>query len=223
VRPLFLAVYAEGRTDERFLPVLVQRTAERLLTRRGVEPVDVFEPVIVVDDLGGKLPTREECIVEAAQRAANYHALVVHADADDRARDAAIAERFEPGAARVQEVAKQGVKVCGQLLPVIPVRMVEAWMIADPDALDATIGPGFSTPLRARAEPPRLVEAVSDPKTMLEARLREFRGRRRPLPLGEIYEPLARRVALERLERVPAYQQFVSDLTEVLIALRMAE
>jgi hypothetical protein len=37
--------------------------------------------------------------------------------------------------------------------------------------------------------------------------------------IGELYEPLAQQISLERLGQVPSYQQFVKDLDQKLTEL----
>jgi len=44
---LVLALYPEGSTDARFLPPIIRRTAERIITQHGQDIVDVSEPMIV--------------------------------------------------------------------------------------------------------------------------------------------------------------------------------
>ncbi|PDW01714.1 hypothetical protein [Candidatus Viridilinea mediisalina] len=47
---LVLALYGEGATDERFLAVIVQRTAQELLLHEGHSIVDVLPPYVVQPD-----------------------------------------------------------------------------------------------------------------------------------------------------------------------------
>src|SRR5204862_8054573 len=58
--------------------------------------------------------------------------------------------------------------VCVDLIPLIPVRMTEAWMLADPDALCTVLGKKVET--RALGIPPKakLVEKELKPKKTLE-------------------------------------------------------
>ena len=105
MRTLVTALYAEGRTDERFLPIIIQRSAERILLQKGIAITDVLEPMII------KLPQEktklklENRILEAARYAVGFHLLVVHQDADDSKPDKAKQERIMPGFKRVQRRA----------------------------------------------------------------------------------------------------------------------
>lgn len=214
MKQLVLALYAEGRADERFLPVIIQRTADRILRQRALAPVDVLEPLSV--QAAPEASNRAERILSVARQAAGFHALVVHADADAPAANNALQNRFELGRRLVQE--SEG-DACRDLLPIIPTRMTEAWMMADVEAFREVVG----TDLRAEelGFPTRAhqVEAIQDPKQELGMALKQIfsrRRRRKKARLGQYYEPLARHIRLNRLEGVPAFQQFTNDLAHVL-------
>jgi hypothetical protein len=100
---LRLALYVEGTTDERFLPTLIKRTCERLLEQsNNRDIVDVFEPQII--KLNPIPNTGKQRILQAARVARNYHALIIHCDADRRSRERAFKERYQPGWELVQQV-----------------------------------------------------------------------------------------------------------------------
>lgn len=63
---LVTALYAEGRTDERFLPVLLQRSMTDWLARYANRVVDVLEPFVVNSSVKG---SRAERILAVAQQA----------------------------------------------------------------------------------------------------------------------------------------------------------
>ena len=223
---LVMAIYAEGRADETFLPIIVQRGAEQILAQRGRTVVDVLEPIVLNHSIDRAFPTRAERILEAARRAAGYHALVVHADADHPTRERALQERFMPGLERVCQAQQALERVCDKLVPMIPVQMTEAWMLADPEALRAVVGTRASVGDLGLPAHAREVESDPDPQRTLAEAVRNAlapRPRRRRIVTGDIFEPLARQINLERLGTVPAYQQFASDLTDTLIALHLAE
>lgn len=217
---LITALYAEGRTDERFLPVILQRTLVDLLGHRSNRVVDVWLPMLVKPD---QKSSRAEDILAVARKATGSHLLFVHADADHLTWTKALSERVLPGISLVQERLTAGEAVCRDLVPVIPVQMVEAWMLADPEALRATVGTVLSPdelgiPMQAHE-----IEGEARPKERLAAIMRAAYAqrprRRRSVNIGDLYQPLADQVSLERLNRLPAYRQLVGDLTTALTSL----
>src|SRR5262249_20955385 len=151
-------------------------------------------------------------VLAAARQTSGYHGLIIHLDADYPSPQRALRERFQPGYDRVRQAYEARERVCEQLIPLIPVQMIEAWMLADPEALRMEIGTKISPealrlPVRANQ-----VESNPDPKQtlrhVLQLSLADRPQRRRRIPVNSIYEPLARQISLERLAAVPAYQQF---------------
>jgi hypothetical protein len=215
---LVLALYAEGRTYERFLPIIIQRSVEQILFERGQAPIDVLEPIV----LSPPEATRAERILSVARRASGYHALIIHADADYPSTERAMLERIQPGFNLVQQTRE---RVCKQLIPLIPVQMTEAWLLADPEALLSVIGTNIEARVLGLPERAQQVESIPDPKQTLNRVIQNALANRprrhRRLDLRTVYEPLARQVNLKRLGSVPAYQQFVSDLAVTLIALNL--
>lgn len=217
---LITALYAEGRTDERFLPVVLQRTLVHLLGQYSNRVVDVWQPMVVKPD---QKSSRVEDILAVARKATGAHLMFIHSDADHPTRTRALSERVLPGISLVQERLIAGEAVCRDLIPVIPVQKVEAWMLADPDALRATIGtilsPGeLGIPIRAHE-----IEGEAQPKERLTAIMRtayaQRTQRRRSVDIGDLYQPLADQIRLEKLSQLPAYRQLISDITTALTSL----
>ncbi|HLG64891.1 MAG TPA: DUF4276 family protein [Ktedonosporobacter sp.] len=214
---LVLALYAEGPSDNRFLPPIIQRTAERLIAQYGQRTVDVLEPMIVPRQKGLSCDIG---ILNAARHACGYHALVVHADADDETPYSAKTHRIHPGFKLVLDSNEQ---VCKDLVPIIPVQTVEAWMLADYQALRETIGTDMSSQNLGLPARPALVEAVANPKRTLEEVIsRAFANhpqRRRRPDFSTRQEALARRINLDTLASVPSYMEFVNELRNILTVL----
>ena len=146
--------------------------------------MDVLEPTV----LPRSLPKRTgaaRLILQAARDAEGFHALLVHADADALAWEEARQQRIQPGLTLVQSRSRG---VCRNLVPIIPVRMVEAWMIADPDALRRALYTDL--PDQALGLPPlNQVELRANPKDILEEAIRivyaDRPAHRRPSSLSE--------------------------------------
>ncbi len=217
---LVSALYAEGRTDERFLPVLLQRSVTDWLARHASRVVDVLEPIVVDSTIEG---TRAERIQAIVQQVSGYHLLFVHADADDDSSQRAYDERVAPGINMITEARNTGLSVCEEVIPIIPVQKVEAWLMADAGSLCTTIGTSLQPqdiriPVRAEE-----IERIADPKQRLREIIRLAYAarprRRRSVEPGELYEPLANRIRLADLERLPSYQHFLRDLDTALRSL----
>ena len=211
---LVMALYAEGRSDERFLPIIIQRTAVRLLSEHAAHDIDVGEPFVVN---AATRSARDEAILDVARQAHGYHLLVVHADADDVTPLRAMQERIMPGFQAVAAAHRAGEQVCDKLTAIVPVQMTEAWMLADNDALRNIIGALQTAQHLNLPARPALVEGIADPK----ARLREVlaavqaertRRRRTQRKIADLYEPLARQIDLNRLYLAPSFAQFQEDL-----------
>jgi hypothetical protein len=217
---LVTALYAEGRTDERFLPVVLQRTMVDLLGRGSKGVVEVLQPILLNPDTKA---SRAEDILAVARKAAGYHLLFIHADADQATRANALELRIQPGVSLVKARQTAGDEVCRDLVPVIPVQMVEAWLLADPDALRGIIGTTMSPfelgmPLR-----PQEIEGEAQPKERLAEIMRIAYAlrprRRRKIDVRDLYQPLAEQISIERLHRLPAFQEFVTDVSRALTTL----
>src|SRR5579864_7017666 len=151
---LLLALYAEGPSDMRFLPQIIRGTAQDITGQ--YRPVEVLDLTIISKKRG----TREECILHAARDAYGCHALIVHSDADDGTPDRAYKERILPG---FNLVSRSTENVCQDLIPIIPVQMIEAWMLADHNALRRSIGTGIRPENLGLPAKPVLVEQDANP------------------------------------------------------------
>lgn len=211
---LAIALYAEGNVDTLFLPPILQRTSEMIIAKYGRRMIDVSEPIIISKKRG----SLEQAILQASREARGYDALIIHNDADNRTFEQARRERFEPGLALVRQAPEE--EVCSNLVPVIPIRMTEAWMLVDFDAMCEVLGTSLSSAelgIPARAV---LFEDITDPKSTLSEVIRNINAtrsrHRQMINLSAKYELLARRIDLQRMTYVPSYKKFVDELTEVL-------
>ncbi len=211
---LILALYTEGNSDIRFLNGIVQRTAAALIAQHGDTNADVQIPLQL------KRPPRcgsaTDCIVQVARQVEGYHALIIHADSDQCTRDETLQQRLQPG---MQQVASAAIDI--HIVPLIAVRMIEAWMLADHEVLLQLIGTHQDADQLHLPRGSR-VEDVRDPKTELQRvitdafRQRSKRAQKLAPRVSDLYEPLGQQASLDRLRQLPAFRQFESDLTDVL-------
>lgn len=216
-----MALYTEGTTDERFLELIAQRTAESLLLESGVTTVDIY-PVQRLRPPHNR--NHAESILHVAHQSYGYHLLLLHADADDSTPQRAWKERIAPGIEQVHRAYANGENVCERCVPVIPVYMTEAWLLVDGEAFRRAVGTSrrldeLGFPNRAAA-----AETVADPKSLLEQAFQTSledrpRRRRRHRRIGELYEPLGRTIRLDQLGHLNAYNRFRNDLADALTEL----
>jgi hypothetical protein len=214
---LALALYAEGDTDYRFLTPIIQRTSRQIFAEYPKSNVNVA-PVESIRLLE-KRPTREENILQAARQAYRSQALIIHADADDKSSEKALNERIMPGVRLVQH---SNTARCEKLLPLIPIRATEAWMLADYEVLCAEMRTDLTARVLGIPEKAGLVESISKPKLRLIEAIAKVNKQRRPrqkIDISTLYEPLAQKIRLDRLKQLDAYKQFEVRLTQLFIEL----
>lgn len=217
MRYLGLALFAEGRTDHSFLVPLLRRLTDEVCRRRVTEPVEVSNVLSLTSRSPSSEESRVDRILEAARLAwPQWHILFVHADANGDAKRSR-SERVEPGlrALRQQFEDHQGFGV-----GVVPVRMTEAWLLADGDALRGALGFKLTDEELGVPVSPKDVESFSDPKSVFTSACRQHRRSRGPHPT--VYLPrLGETASLEILAEVPAFRRLQDDLVEALRDLRI--
>jgi hypothetical protein len=230
VATLRLGFYGEGNTDDRFLPSVVERTVRNILNDRGRYEVDVSEPFLVSRTSMAHCISGADRVMQAARETMGCDALIVHMDADAPDTQKALFHRFEPAVKQIEETKE---KVCLRLIPIVPVRMSEAWMIADWEQLVDLLNPNLKLDeLRALKginlpRKPHECESNIDPKETLTQIIAFSQSHRRrasrEVNLQNIQTQLGRSVRLNVLEKVPAYRRFVMEMTQVLISIGMVK
>ncbi|MDQ2888033.1 MAG: DUF4276 family protein [Chloroflexota bacterium] len=229
---LVLALYAEGPTDKAFLGNVIPRTAVHMLAKSGQQAIDVLgidakKDISIKDGSQRILNAARQLALEHDnqydEESATYPILIVHCDADAPNNKEALKNRYHPG---YQLVQQSGELICKSMIPVIPVRMIESWMLAaDHEVLQNVLLTDIKAQELGLMSKVKLVESEPKPKEKLDQIIQKARGsrsrRRYQVRREDLYEPLGRRISLERLNEVPSYKQFVDDFTEALKALRL--
>lgn len=201
----------EGRTDIRFLGNVIERTFEDI----AFECLKELEIHSVQH-----IPTQKENFVAETVNAAKESnkrgvmVLCVHTDADRRSDSAAFEERIAPA---FQAVKNTDGEICKNLIPIVPIQMTEAWMLADPERLKEEIGTDKSLlDLKLNRTP----EDIADPKKVIKDSLhiafedQTRRKRKRSLGIAELYLPMGQKVDLQKLSRLSSYQKFREGVRE---------
>ncbi len=144
--------------------------------------------------------------------------LVVHRDADAAGPEVRRREVVDATSVHASDVS---------LVPIVPVRMTESWLLFDEMAIRQVAGNPRSRD-RLDLRRPRDAEGEANPKDLLRAALvaaSATTGRRRETVIKRF--PEHRRQLLERLDRsgpvteLPAFQRLVDDVESAVARLRV--
>ena len=194
MRQILFGVYAEGQTDYRYFPTLLRRYVVQLCSENGVV-AGVMEP-LSIRRLDG---TFIEQMGKVEMEFSGLQYIFVHNDADSRTTENVIQNKWQPWMKRCEQPEKW--------IPVIPVKMLESWLLADREALASTfiIGSAKLTEILGDSNP----EQISDPKAKLGEVIRAGKQRR----TTGYEENLAQRSRFLELEKLSSFR----DLRERLI------
>lgn len=195
-RPLRPGLVAEGEADEMFLGPVIYRQLRRTVERYAGSVAEV-KPT----EAGGCRSIREfDRVVDTVlDLAADCDLIFVHNDCNERGK----ADRV---AARLQGRPNQT-----PILPLVPVRETEAWLLAD-----AAVWPGLAgADVHALPGCARDVEKLRDPEQDL-ARVVPSRAPRR----RDFFDYIGRNIDLTALAHVPAYARWLADTEDILKELR---
>lgn len=214
-RQLFIGLAVEGSTDMRFLKSVVFRTFKDVLQNHCEFDVDVdiFE---VNTEKRGK--SFSEFVRDASKEALQKYGiliLAVHSDSDKETLQERLNDKFFPAQELLDK--EEDTECCKVLTPVIPIRMMEAWMLADVNMLKEEIGTQMSdTKLGFYRDP----ETIADPKDLIihaiDIAQTELPKKRRTLVIGDLYEIMGDKISLQSLSNLSSYRKFVEFVKDSL-------
>ena len=211
---LVISLLPEGATDIRFLSNIIIRTAFDILIEKADGQVDVSDLIILNKS---KKYGRDYQILQAAKESYGYHILIVHSDADENSDKEAFENRIYPGFSLVEDEVG---KICKNLVPIVPIRMTEAWMIADKNTLKEEIGTDKDELQLELNFPIKNVEAIAEPKEKIKKAIQlaclENPSRLARINIADLYLPLGQKVDLSILNHLGSYRKFKKYLTEAL-------
>ncbi|GAA2491291.1 DUF4276 family protein [Winogradskya humida] len=208
--PVFDGLFvAEGTSD---MPIA--DFVERLFFERGVE-LRLSKPDF---NRLGRVPKDVANRLKAGEllNGGPFDVVVVHRDADNAG---------DPARRREIEDATKTLSKVPRIIPVIPVRMTEAWLLLDESEIRFVAGnPSGKKPLDLPKR--NEVEARADPKHLLQMALlnaADVKGRRHELQRKRFFDH--RRLLLERLDchgpvtKLSSWQKMVNDVDQACRSL----
>ena len=212
-KEIIIALAREGNTDELFLKSVIKRTFEQVACECQQE-IEIFDPVCLKPIPGNIKEKALRYATKAAKGGATI--LCLHADADARTDDQAFNDRINPA---FQAILKQenSQDICQNLVPIVPIQMTEAWMLADKELLKKELGTAkHDTELGINKKP----EDISKPKDVIKkaiqiARKDLTKRRRSKLTISELYSPIGQKIELIKLQSLPSYEKFENAVRDV--------
>lgn len=219
---LYIGFTVEGTTDTRFLSQVIQNVFEDLAFECRTDVIIEDVKIITVPKT-----TFVETICHAANKALTDYGmsiLCVHVDADARTIDDVLLNKISPLYHELENLDHD--KYCKNIVPIIPIQMTEAWMLADKELLKIKIGAlgKRDIDLDLHREP----ESYNDPKRTIENAIRiaqaeRTRRRRYDLTISDLYDELGQSVPLDKLRAIPSFREFEENVRTSLRTLGYIE
>ena len=218
---LYIGLVAEGSTDIRFMAPILLKTFHELAINCRTEIQ--IEDVVEFSKPHGLGFTDQMRVVSENAINRGISVLCIHADADSPTAENTINSKFTPFLEAVS--LKPDLNFRPEFVPVIPVQMTEAWMLADPVALSEITGlPEATFRTDALSGSP---ERHANPKRILEEVLREaFGNKRRKSNLAKLssyYQIAGQKTSLPMLRRLSSFNAFEQQATLALQRLGLMD
>lgn len=206
MRQLIVGLITEGTTDLRFLKNVIYKSIVELSWECN-EQVEIFD----IREIKANGDSFVNKMIDASKRAANdgISMLCIHTDSDSRSINSVIQNKFEPLLAELQKISDN--VCCKNIIPTIPIQMIESWMLANKELLKQLINATklSDTDLGIDKKP----ETYSDPKSTIENAIRfamagQSKRRRNDIRISDLYETLGNRLNLESLRTIPSFVTF---------------
>jgi hypothetical protein len=203
---IFVGLYREGTTDRRFFKSVIQRTFQAVSFECKKE-VNIMD---VVDIEVTKAPSFVDDVVAASHKGTHdfgISVLCIHTDADKQTDTYAFNNKINPALRRIETEPDE---ICKIIVPIVPVRMTEAWMLADKDLLKSRIGTKKSDRELGFDKQP---EQIMDPKKVINDAIRtayqeRSRRHRNDSDISALYHQIGESVSLDVLRQLPSFRKF---------------
>lgn len=218
-KQLFIGLVAEGPTDIRFLKNVVQRTFEDIAYKECAQEVEILTYELQRVDKGDTFADLVENAAFEGVRQLGAMTIVVHTDSDCDTYEERFEHKFQPAIDRLAALEDDD-SYCTVLTPLIAVRMIEGWILADKQLFKAEINTTLSDSELGIARNP---EMISDPKQVISDAIKISTigqpRRRKELSIADLYAPIGAKISLEALNRLSSYREFRKCVKETFCRL----
>ncbi|MEM6261448.1 MAG: DUF4276 family protein [Bacteroidota bacterium] len=207
---LTIGLLSEGKTDDRFLLPIIQRTCEEIAFECASE-IEIYPPVSI-NKSGGSFPTQVKNATLKADKD-GLMVLFVHADADASTNRDVLQYKIQPAFKAAKAL---GVNNCKCFVAVIPIYMTEAWMLADFELLREELGTSL---LKSELGLQRSPESLTNPKEALINAIaitqhNKPKRRRNQLTISDLYRPVGQGTEISKLRELSSYRHFEEGLRQ---------
>ena len=213
---LTIALNAEGATDYRFLKPIIERTIQDIILNSDKD-VELY-PIQTIDKKFKD--TYVEDIVAVAKDAykSGIKCLILHCDADSRSSNTTVTCKIEPAIDAINNGSETNI-LRNKIIPLIPVAMTEAWMLADKELFKSEINAeNIDNEILNLT---KKAENFSDPKDIIIKAIavaqKDCTRRHRNLTISELYIPLGQKIPLDKLKLLTSYQKFYSEIKSICL------
>jgi len=213
IKQVFIGLMTEGTTDNRFLESVVKRTFEEI----GFEcngDIEIDVRFISIEKTG--IGFVEQVLTSSKKGVEQFGIMIlcVHSDADNVNVLNTFQNKIIPAKHELNQ--RKGNEYCKILTPIVPVQMIESWMLADKELLKREIGTNKTDNELNINRPP---EEIANPKILIEEAIRISREdltkkRRKDLTIGELYLPIGQKISIEKLNTLPSFLKFKDSIRE---------
>jgi hypothetical protein len=210
-RLIFVGLFTEGTTDIRFLESIVKKTLDGIaFDCKGQVETDVLTIKIDKKRLG--FVEQVSAASKTSMMDYGISILCVHTDADnDLPR--IIETKVNPVLEKIDTTPESS--YCKTIVFIIPVQMVESWMLADKNLFKAEINTNYSDNELGIANNP---EDLTSPKIAIENAIRITkansikRKRGKGITIADLYQIIGQKLEIQYLEELPSFVTFKEGL-----------
>jgi hypothetical protein len=208
---IFIGLLAEGSTDHRFLSSIIQRTFHEIAFS-GKIAIEVSEVRIIPKIQANNFIDQVRTAAIKGHEEYGLTVLCIHADADGATHQNTFNNKIDPALKALGSLPQDHIE---HLIPIVPVQMSEAWMLADLPLLLEQIGTNLSpNDLNLNRNP----ESYHDPKAaiseaIVQARSGMTRRRRSELRIADLYDIMGQTISIDALRKLPSFLHFEAKVT----------